>query len=135
MYEKILVPLDGSEVAEQAMPYVERLAKKLKSEVILITVCLPNDPLERALTEYVERRAEKIQSLGVKTRSLCVEGEPATSIINFAEKNKVGLIVISTHGHGGVSHWPPGEYRRQSGAKVKHTGISGKVKPTKKGTC
>ncbi len=108
MYEKILVPLDGSELAEQAMPYVERLAQKLKSEVILITVCLPGDPMERALAEYVERRAEKIQSLGVSTRSLCIEGEPAVSIINFAEKNKIGLIVISTHGKSGVSHWPLG---------------------------
>ena len=108
MYEKILVPLDGSEVAEQAMPYVEQMAQRLKSEIILITVCLPGDPLERALTEYIERRAEKIQSLGVKTRSLCIEGEPATSIINFAEKNKVGLIVISTHGKTGVSNWPLG---------------------------
>jgi len=108
MYEKILVPLDGSEVAEQAMPYVERLARKLKSEVILMTVCLPGDPLERALAEYIERRAEKIQSLGVKTRSLCIEGDPAASIINFAEKNKIGLIVISTHGHGGISNWPLG---------------------------
>ncbi len=108
MYEKILVPLDGSEVAEQAMPYVERLAQKLKSEVILMTVCLPGDPLERALAEYIERRAEKIQSLGVKTRSLCIEGDPAASIINFAEKNKIGLIIISTHGHGGISNWPLG---------------------------
>jgi len=108
MYEKILVPLDGSELAEQAIPYVEQMAQRLRSEVILITVCLPGEPLERALTEYVERRAEKIQSLGVKTRSLCIEGEPATSIINFAEKNKVGLIVISTHGKTGVSHWPLG---------------------------
>jgi len=108
MYEKILVPLDGSEVAEQAIPYVERLTQKLKSEVILITVCLPGDPLERALTEYIERRAEKIQSLGVNARSLCIEGDSATSIIDFAEKNKVGLIVISTHGKTGISHWPLG---------------------------
>jgi len=108
MYEKILVPLDGSEVAEQAIPYVERLAQKLKSEVILITVCLPGDSLERALTEYIERRAEKIQSLGVNARSLCIEGDSATSIIDFAEKNKVGLIVISTHGKTGISHWPLG---------------------------
>jgi len=108
MSEKILVPLDGSEVAEQAISYVERLAQKLKSEVTLITVCLPGDPLERALTEYIERRAEKIQSLGVNTRSLCIEGDSATSIINFAEKNKVGLIVISTHGKTGISHWPLG---------------------------
>ncbi|UCH50684.1 MAG: universal stress protein, partial [Chloroflexota bacterium] len=108
MYEKILIPLDGSELAEQAMPYVERLAQKLKSEVILITVCLPGEPLERALTEYIERRAEKIQSLGIKARSLCIEGEPAVSIMNFAEKNNIGLIVISTHGKAGVSHWPLG---------------------------
>ncbi|MBM4446086.1 MAG: universal stress protein [Chloroflexi bacterium] len=108
MYKKILVPLDGSELAEQAIPYVESLARKLNSEVVLITVCLPGDPLERALTEYIERRAEKIQSLGMKTRSLCIEGEPAASIINFAEKYDVSLIVISTHGRTGISHWPLG---------------------------
>jgi len=108
MYEKILVPLDGSELAEQAIPYVEQLAQRLKSEVILITVCLPGDPLERALAEYAERRAEKIQSLGVNTRSLCIEGDPADSIINFTGKNNVGLIVISTHGKTGVGHWPLG---------------------------
>src|SRR4030042_186524 len=108
MYEKILVPLDGSELAGQAIPYVEQLAQRLKSEVILIAVCVPGDPLERALAEYAERRAEKIQSLGVNTRSLCIEGDPADSIINFTGKNNVGLIVISTHGKTGVGHWPLG---------------------------
>jgi nucleotide-binding universal stress UspA family protein len=108
MYEKILIPLDGSELAEQAIPYVEQLAPKLKSEVIFITVCLPGDPLEQALTEYIERRAEKFQSLGVETRSLCIEGEPAASIIDFSRKNDISLIVISTHGRTGVSHWPLG---------------------------
>jgi nucleotide-binding universal stress UspA family protein len=108
MYEKILVPLDGSELAEQALPYVEQIAGKLNSEAIFITVCLPGDPLERALAEYIERRADKIQSLGIKTRSLCIEGESAASIIDFAEKNKISLIIISTHGRTGVSHWPLG---------------------------
>ncbi|MBM3142030.1 MAG: universal stress protein [Chloroflexi bacterium] len=108
MYEKILVPLDGSELAEQAIPYVEWLARKFNSEVIFITVCFAGDPLERALKEYIERRAEKIQSLGMKARSACIEGEPATSIIDFACKNDVSLIVISTHGRTGVSHWPLG---------------------------
>ncbi|MCX6009711.1 MAG: universal stress protein [Chloroflexi bacterium] len=108
MYEKILVPLDGSELAEQAIPYVEWLARKFNSEVIVITVCFAGDPLERALTEYIERRAEKIQSLGMKARSACIEGEPATSIIDFAGKNDVSLIVISTHGRTGISHWPLG---------------------------
>jgi nucleotide-binding universal stress UspA family protein len=108
MYERILVPLDGSELAEQAIPYAEWLARKFNSEVILITACLPGDSLERALTEYIERRAEKIQSLGIKTRSVCIEGEPAASIIDFAGKNAVSLIILSTHGRTGVSHWPLG---------------------------
>ena len=105
MYERILVPLDGSELAEQAVPYVEGLASKFNSEVIVITACLPGDPLERALTEYIERRVEKIQSLGMKARSLCIHGEPAASIIDFAGKNDVSLIAISTHGRTGVSQW------------------------------
>lgn len=108
MYERMLVPLDGSELAEQVMPYVEELARKLNSEVILITVCLPGAPLERALTEYIERRAERIQSLGIKTRSACIEGEPAASIIDFAVKNDVSLIIISSHGRTGIGHWPLG---------------------------
>lgn len=108
MYERMLVPLDGSELAEQALPYTEELAKNLKSEVILITICLPDDPLERALTEYIERRAQSFNSLGIRTRSLCIEGEPATSIIDFAEKNDIGLIVISTHGRSGIGRWPLG---------------------------
>ena len=105
MYEKILVPLDGSELAEQAIPYVEWLAKKFNSEVIVITVCFAGDPLERALTEYIEGRVEKIQSLGMKTRSVCIEGEPAASIIDFGGKNDVSLIAISTHGRTGISRW------------------------------
>lgn len=108
MYESMLVPLDGSELAEQAFPYAEELAKNLNSQVVLITICLPNDPLERVLTEYIERRAENLQSLGIETRSVCVEGEPATSIIDFAAKNNISLIVISTHGRTGVSRWPLG---------------------------
>jgi nucleotide-binding universal stress UspA family protein len=108
MYERILVPLDGSELAEQAIPYVEWLARKFNSEVIVITVCIAGDTLERALTEHFERRAEKIQSQGIKARSACIEGEPATSIIDFAGKNDVSLIAISTHGRTGVSHWPLG---------------------------
>jgi len=105
MYERILVPLDGSELAEQAIPYVEWLARKFNSEVIVLTACLAGDSLERALKEYIERRAEKIQSLGIKARSACIEGEPAASIIDFAGKNEVSLIAISTHGRTGVSQW------------------------------
>jgi nucleotide-binding universal stress UspA family protein len=105
MYERILVPLDGSELAEQAIPYVEWLARKFNSEFIVITVCLAGDPLERALREYIERIVKKIQSLRMKAQSVFIEGEPAASIIDFAGKNDISLIAISTHGRTGVSQW------------------------------
>jgi len=108
MYERILVPLDGSELAEGALPYVEGLAGRLHSEVILFTVRVPGDWLELPLRAYLEKRAGDLQSLGIKASPLVVQGNAANEILDFAEKNDINLIIISTHGHTGPSIWPLG---------------------------
>ena len=108
MYEKILVPLDGSELAEGALPYVEGLARKLGSEVILITVCTSGEYMERPLRAYLEKRAEELRSLGVKASPMVVQGDAANEILDFAQKNNIGLITISTHGRTGISRWALG---------------------------
>lgn len=108
MYERILVPLDGSELAEAALPYVQGLAERLNSEVILFTVCAQGEWLERPLRAYLEKRAEELQSLGVKASPLIVEGDPAYEILNFSQENNIGLIAISTHGRTGISRWALG---------------------------
>ena len=105
MYEKILVPLDGSELAEGALPYVEGLARKLGSEAILLTACTPGECLERPLRAYLEKRAEELRSLGVKASPMVVQGDAANEILDFAQKNNIGLITVSTHGHTGISSW------------------------------
>ncbi len=105
MYEKILVPLDGSELAERVIPYVKEIAKKLKSEVILLTVCMPNECMERPMRAYLEKRAEELQSLGIKTSQSVIEGKAASEILDFAQQNKIGLITISSHGRTGISRW------------------------------
>ncbi len=108
MYKSLVVPLDGSELAEQALPYVAELARGFKSEVVLLTVCMAGDPLKHVLTDYLERKAEKLGSSDVKASAVCIEGEPTSSILSFAAENKIDLIVISTHGKGGISRWPLG---------------------------
>lgn len=108
MYRRLLVPLDGSELAEQALPYVVKIARGFDSEAVLLTVCPPGDPLKHALVEYLEKKADGLKASNVKARALCVEGEPASSILDFAVGNAVDLIVISTHGKGGLSRWALG---------------------------
>ena len=108
MYERIVVPLDGSELAEEALPYVKELASRLQSEVVLFTVCVPGEAHERLLKAYLEKRAEELQSLGIKASPLVVCGNTAKEILDFSEKNSIDLIVISSHGHTGFSIWPLG---------------------------
>jgi len=80
----------------------------LNSEVILLTVCALGDWLERPLRAYLEKRAGELQSFGIKASPLVVQGDAANEILHLAEKNGVELIIISTHGRTGFSHWPLG---------------------------
>lgn len=108
MYERILVPLDGSDLAELALPYAGLLAGRLKSEVLLLTVCASGACLERPLAAYLEKKADELTSMGAKASPLVVEGDAAEEILNLAETNYVGLIIVSTHGFGGISRWAMG---------------------------
>ncbi len=105
MYERLLVPLDGSLLAENVLPYVEELARRLDSEVILLTACAPSEPLDRPLRAYLDRRVGELQSLGLKASALIVHGDPAEEILTFAEQNAIGLIAMSAYGRSGISRW------------------------------
>ncbi len=108
MYERILVPLDGSELAERSLLYAGAIANSLGSEVVLLTVSGPGDRLERPLRAYLEKKADELLARGAKASSLVVEGDAAAEILNLAATNYVDLIVISTHGCSGGSRWPLG---------------------------
>ena len=124
MYQKILVPLDGSELAEVVFPYAKELAGRLDVEVILLHVSSPalSDflPMRRA---YIERAAEIIQRQSrevqkktgvqpggkpVRVRGEMAEGYPAEEILHYADENAVDLILMATHGRSGIRHWAMG---------------------------
>ncbi|MBI4566229.1 MAG: universal stress protein [Planctomycetes bacterium] len=116
MLERILIPLDGSATAEAILPQVALILKRKDSEVILARVV--NVPLSyrvdmaRAIAEerlraksYVRDLAGKLAGDGVRARAEVLEGSAAESLLDLAERERVGLIAMTTHGRSGVSRW------------------------------
>ncbi len=93
-----LVPLDGSVLAESALPMGEALAIRPVAEVQLLRAV--NVESDRAMAGlYLDRIADRLRAFGVKV-STTVEVGPATEVIARAAE-RVDLVVISTHGRGG----------------------------------
>ena len=116
----VVVPLDGSALAEKILPWVVALAKMMRLEVVLIRAySLPNafyttdeyvpnmwefaERLKEEARTYLESRVESLKSQGLKhVSSILVEGDGAAEIIDFARKTPENLIAMSTHGRSGI---------------------------------
>ena len=115
----ILVPLDGSALAECVLPHVEAIAPVTNARITLIHVLehpdsmsgsFPIDPVgwhmqKQESQSYLERMVERLQSSGFSAEHIILEGKSAEGIIEFAHTNAVDLIVLSTHGRTGLSGW------------------------------
>jgi nucleotide-binding universal stress UspA family protein len=120
LYERILVPLDGSELAQIALPYAEKLAKALGSQLILIYVSESDEDRYhhmhqfylQQMTEAAKQDAERFQDRQgagtIKVDSVITVGDPAEEIVEYASKQDIGLIVMSTHGRSGIKRWAMG---------------------------
>jgi len=109
MWEKILVPLDGSNLAELALPYAEELAAAFNSEVFLVYVSEPVEDQYRHMHQrYIEDVAGQIRKRIKKVSPLVLSGKPAREIIGYAEQNGVGLIIMASHGRSGITPWSTG---------------------------
>ncbi len=112
MFERILLPLDGSELSEIAIPYGEELASKLGSEVILYHVPgREHQQQEHMHQTYLNRLAETVQSnirkgqpksAEVKVTTKVEAGEPTENICNLVDKNKVDLIIMTAVSASGL---------------------------------
>lgn len=118
MYEKIIVPLDGSELAERALDYVTSIAAASGAEVTLLHVCTPDQAesgssrfwvylLEHA-AQILRARLEDVAGATSTVDSAVIFGHPAEEILAYADKNKVNLIAMTTHGRSGVRRWAMG---------------------------
>ncbi len=106
-YKNLLVPLDGSDIGEKALPYAKTIAKLKKSNVILFAVSLKifADRRDRLFKSYLDVKAKELNSEGIKTSAATSYGDVAEEILRYANNNKIDLIVMATHGYSGAKKW------------------------------
>jgi len=113
MYDKILVPLDGSKLAEQVFPPVTEVAGAFGSEVVLVEVCEPEETeYGQACRLYINSEAEGLRKSlagsAATVKTVVLEGKPAEQILGYAENNDVDLVFVSSHGRSGIAPWSLG---------------------------
>ena len=130
MYKKILVPLDGSDLAECSLAHVKAIATGCNvPEVILLRIIEPitsfdigelaasNAKLASQVEQnvekmhktqamdYINEQVDKLKKQGLNPTGFTMSGKAAEEILNYADKNQVDLIIMSTHGRSGISRW------------------------------
>jgi nucleotide-binding universal stress UspA family protein len=121
MYKKILVPLDGSELAEKALDHAKKLAETFDAEIILfevspllpiygapelVTPLVVDEKQKEAAERYLTNLSEELKKRGFKVTAKVKTGQQvAVEIIDFAKESGVDLIVMCTHGHSGITRW------------------------------
>jgi nucleotide-binding universal stress UspA family protein len=122
MYRRILVPLDGSPLGENVVPYARLLGRSLKASIDLLRVTEPVPPevgdilkgqypheiaagLQHQARQYLDKLTPSASRGGVKITCLVEEGSPAEVIVKAAEAQPATLVAMSTHGRSGVTRW------------------------------
>lgn len=119
MYSVVLVPLDGSALAEKALAHAKMVAGGAGAEIVLVRAVvnpltrMPESgiPEEAAFMEsllddarvYLERTAAELKAEGMRVRPVVREGEPEDVILSVAGEENADLIIMGTHGRSGIS--------------------------------
>jgi nucleotide-binding universal stress UspA family protein len=114
MYHRILVPLDGSTLAEGVLSHVQALAKSLGAELVLLRVAfthvLPGaDPVEAQVSAvqeaeaYVSGLAKRLQEEGARAEAKVRYGDPVEEILDHVAWDHIDLIAMATHGRTGLT--------------------------------
>ncbi len=121
MYNRILVPLDGSPVAEAVLPQAEMLAKCANAEIVLLSVIthpsvdyyIPDPAMalsvhmeqQNATRKYLQRVADDLTGQGLRVRTEMCDGPVAEAVLDYADSTQSDLIAMSTHGRSGIGRF------------------------------
>lgn len=119
MFNSILVPLDGSELAECALPHAVAIARSFGAEITLLRLLESNranasapifDQLNWQINKtqvaiYLEKKKAQCQEAGLQARIAVLEGLVAEGITEYAQNQGMKLIVLSSHGQSGLTQW------------------------------
>ncbi len=124
-FGRILVPLDGSQLAESALLPAEEFAGAFAAELLLVrvwghwaymmdgyppgrTMIMLDDQIRSQAEEYIARIAARLTSRGVRVSCEVPSGPVAERILEMTQKHRTDLIIMSTHGRTGVGRWVMG---------------------------
>jgi nucleotide-binding universal stress UspA family protein len=131
MYEKILVPLDGSQQSECILDQVAMLVRGCNiPKVVLLQVIAPfprpaSDYLGGETAREVQKKSlaaakaylsdagDSLQTLSGGVETVVIEGDPTREIIDYAKNHGIDLIAMSTHGASGIANWAMGSVTRR----------------------
>jgi nucleotide-binding universal stress UspA family protein len=119
MYERILIPLDGSGLPETILPFAERIAGPLDAEVVLLGVVEPLSAMTGLATgpvdgvdalflrqlgvkKYLIETARRLEAKGLRVRTMLRLGMAAVEIVETATAERADLIAMATHGRSGL---------------------------------
>lgn len=119
MFDRILVPLDGSNLAESVLPHVVTIAQAFDAQIVLLRVMERRDnekdeetlsPLRWQLRKseaeaYLDAVHERLRGIGLQVEKVILEGDAAERIVTFTHEQEVDLLVLSSHGRSGLSKW------------------------------
>jgi nucleotide-binding universal stress UspA family protein len=128
MYKKIMVPLDGSELAECVLPHVEAIANGIPvKELVILRVVEPerfyavaDSPIDPNLAsareaegkkraeDYLAEVVNRLDLPGLTIKTKAIVGRVAESLVDYCVDERVDLIIIATHGRSGVTRWVRG---------------------------
>jgi len=117
---RILIPLDGSPLAEAIIEHGVHIGRIMDAEYTLLRVIDPTalglsvhdenvaaatavQPLKDRAQIYLDRQAEELRARGLPVDTVVIVGEPSASILNYARAHSIDLIAMATHGRGGFS--------------------------------
>ncbi len=127
MYKRIMVPLDGSKLAECVLPHLETVVQGCDSpEVIAVQAVEPiSIPYGRAVAEftsveqvtafethqkteakkYLKGIVARLRKTGINAKAEVIYGKAGEALSDYATKNDIDLVIIATHGRSGISRW------------------------------
>ena len=125
MYQHIMVPLDGSELAECVLPHLEAIASGVGvNKITLVRIVEPlhlhggleshfshedrqrleDDSMELARS-YLKQTVKQLKDKGITAQAKVIQGHVVDKLVDYADKKKVDLIIIASHGRSGVIRW------------------------------
>ena len=129
MYKKILVPLDGSSLAEAILPHAQALAKSEGAEIVILrvplipsseflardatTAAIVAEEIEKESRAYIESEVIKLQHEGAQVTGITRDGVIPETIISVAKETHADVIAMSTHGRSGLQRMLMGSVAEQ----------------------